>query len=131
MMPPPPKPAPRKINSKKVAASTVTVKSEQIENLASQRPLRSTRGKRLVPQPIVQPKSEKLSNEAPAVEKTNVTLESVYEDAITEDQSAGSSKPFEIEVCCLHLKKKQCSLFDIIGMTRNRLTLQVACLVSL
>lgn len=115
MMPPPPKPAPRKINSKKNASessgsvtSSVAVKAEQIENLASQRPVRSTRGKRLVPAPIIQPKSEKLSN---AAEKQDVTLESVYEDAITDDgQSAGSSKPSEIEVCCLCFIRF--SLFD-------------------
>lgn len=109
MMPPPPKPAPRKINSKKInseisrsASSDVPVKSEQFESLASQRPIRSTRGKRQVPQPIVEPKNEKLSDVAITTGKTDVTLESVYEDAITDDgQSAGSSKPSYMEVYCL------------------------------
>lgn len=108
LMPPPPKPAPRKINSKKIHSESnrsAAVKSEQIENLASQRPVRSTRGKRLVPQPFIVAKNEKLSNVTPAAGKGDLTLESVYEDAIADDgQSKGSSKPSEMEVCCLHLR---------------------------
>lgn len=107
MMPPPPKPAPRKINAKALAAassgsavSSVKIKSEKIANSASQRPVRSTRGKRQVPLPIVKMKSEKLSNAAPVEGNEDVTLESVYEDAFTDDgTSAGSSKPSEMEVC--------------------------------
>lgn len=82
-MPPPPKPVPRKNIAKKQATVSSGVSAVKDENSASQRPIRSTRSTRkAVPPPIVEIKREKLPD---------ATLESVYEDAVSDDD--GSSKP--------------------------------------